>query len=218
MKAKKLLALLLAAVMMLTMFAACGNKESNDDEKDSDKESTTVSTTVEDTTKDANKEDNSDKNNAADEFDLTDLEALSKLELEKLEILQPSGDVWTMSEDGVTMTISAGYCVKTDVVKDVTISMEFPEPVPEHDDTIAQFEQAKSAFEMLNDPEIDCGFIYDDSSNITEFVMSFGGLEESDRAIRVSLLSDFIDINVDENCIVLYSDINSSLIAEGFEG
>ena len=216
MKVKKLLALLLAAVMMLTMFAACGNKESNDDEKDSDNESTTVSTTVEDTTKDTNKEDNSDKNNAADEFDLTDLEALSKLELEKLEILQPSGDVWTMSEEGITMEVSAGYCVKTDVVKDVTISMEIPKSVAEHDSTIAEFEQVKTAFNTLNDSELTCGFIKNAES--TEIVMAFGGLEESDRAIRVSLLSDFIDINVDENCIVLYSDINSSLIAEGFEG
>ena len=206
---------IVAAVVVIGIIIAvalAGGKSENDN-SDNDKETTPSSSTV----ADGNTEPTKIKVEPPEDFTI-DTGITNAAPLEDLEIVQPNGSVWEMPSDeyGNSLEISAGYCSKTGVVKDFTMSVTLNKSTPEYYSTMLTLQTFDNQIKNLNDADIFTDVSQTD--NETTFFCGIYGLNKADREIRVELAEELVGVSADYNTKAFYFDsVDAELKALGFE-
>ena len=191
MKARKLLAIILASVTIASAFTGCSDKNS---------EGETTAKMVEATTK---------------KIDIG-TDGAEKIELEKIEISQTeSFSRFRREADGSVWTVKATYDTANETVSEISITIDIPKSSKKYDSTVAKYETAKADLEKLSDTNISASF--SKTNDATKVEMLFKALNEADRASRVACIEGILDIEADEDYTFRLEGLDIGLTLRAFK-
>ncbi len=191
MKAKKILAIILAIVAITSLFSGCSDKNN---------EGENTTKTVEASTK---------------KIDIS-TDGAEKIELEKIEVSQTeSFSRFRRESDGTVWTVTATYDTVNETVSEIAITVEIPKSSRKYDSTVAKYETAKADLDKLNDKNISASF--GEAENGTSVKMLFKALNEADRAPRVACIEGILDIEADEDYTFRLEGLDIGLTLRAFK-
>lgn len=149
---------------------------------------------------------------AATHAPVTEAKALEELSITD----EVGGDVWEYQDDNCLIAVSAGYCKTTDIVYDITFSIEVAKNSSEYESFKIDLQNYKDQIKALNDSELFVSF--KETEEGLTFASDFDALELADRATRVAMAEEVIGVTANiSDTAFHYTELDAELKSLGLE-
>lgn len=205
MKNRKILSLLLALVMVSSLFAGCGKNSETEDTADTVGTSEPITNRPDDPTESVPDSTVSEKND-------TDSGLSQNTE-------KQGHRAWSYKfDENNFITISADYSTETDLVEHISFHMEIDNNYPDYKNMKAELNTYKILLDRENDPKTKPYSYTENPDGSAVFDCHFNDLCGEDRASRAALVLRFTGLeynSIDERLFV-FSQIDEKLKQNGF--
>lgn len=217
MKLAKITALLLAIVMMFTLFAGCSDSDSNEKEANGTQNTTTTTTTtLNEKDPDGDGIDKIEVLPPDDGFSFT-YDSGSSATLPALEYNASNVRTaqWVFEANGSKISVTSVYCTDNGLVSNLIMRVELDSSTPSYSTLLSDMKSYINAAESLNDSKIYT--LMNEGYSFSLGVVNVNGLQDSDREARVALAEAVMDLTPDSSKKAFYYEsVKAQLEGYGF--